>query len=147
MAVERIERTVDDDVGHQGTRAVMDQHQLGRGVREAFQAVPHRLLPRRAAGDRREQRGALRGTGAITHRLVVERPVGEVDHHPHPVDAGVRGKSLHAVAEHCAPCERAVLLGQRPADPVAAPGGDDQGSGGDHAVSLVPAAGLEPATP
>ena len=81
MAIERIERAVDHGGRDQGTRAVVDQHQVGRGVCEAFQAVPHRFLPCRATGDRREQRG-VRGTGAITHRPVVERPVGGVDHTP-----------------------------------------------------------------
>ena len=158
MAGERIERALDHGVRHQRAGAVMDQDQVGWGFGKAFEAVPHRLLPRLAAGDRCQQLAGPRACAPL-HRVVVERPVGGVDHHPHGIDARVRREPPHAMAEHRAPCELAVLLGQRPADPVAAPGGDDQGGGGDHGAPYppavpvrtpdraVPAAGLEPATP
>ena len=151
VAGERVEGAVDHGLGYQGAGPVVDQHQVGGRLGQTFEAVPHRFLPRRAAGDRRQQRTGLR-LFAPLHRVVVERPVGGVDHDTHAVDARVRRETPDAVTQHRAPRELAVLLGQRPADPVAAPGGDDQGGGGGHGAPYlsdraVPAAGLEPATP
>ena len=97
MPAERIQGSVDHGGGDQGARAVMDQHQVGRCLGEAFEAEPRRLLPRGTAGNRRQQ---LAGVPALARRVVVEGLVGRGDHHPHPIHARVRREAADAVAEH-----------------------------------------------
>ena len=107
----------------------MDQHLLRREVGEGGKAQAHRILAGRTAVGGRpeiEPRGSR----------VVEVPVVRMDH---CLDGGNRGmgcKGLEGVAQHRFAGEGEELLRHLGAEAMTAAGGNHQGSGFGHGLSL-----------
>ena len=123
MRREPVEHPLDQRRSDQRAGAVVDQHPLGRRRAQALEPDAHQFLAARAA------LGRCQKVEALGCRLV-ELAVRGMDHRAHRADPRMAPEALEAVAQHRLAGERLVLLGPRPAEPLAASRGDDQG----HAV-------------
>ncbi len=90
---------------------------------ETLESEPRRILPRRAAGDGRQQ-------VETCHGRVVEVLIGGVIDHAHLVDPRMRRQSLDRMAQQRLAAEGPILLGSLAAEPGPTTGCHDKGDAG-----------------
>ena len=104
----------------------MDQHAVGPIGCQRLEPEPNRILPGRAARNRRQH--AQAGDGAVE-----QGPVLGTDRYQHPGDPRMAGERSDRVAQNTGAAEREILLGQGAAEPATLAGRDDEGVNGGHA--------------
>src|SRR5262245_5041576 len=122
---ERRQHAVDDIARDERAGGIMDQRQVWQVSRKRPEAVCDRDLAGGAPTDRAEQLAGLEASD----RGPVERLVAPRDDNRDKADIGVIKESAQGTRKDWDAANADVLLGQWPANPRAAAGGEDQRGG------------------